>query len=62
MKQKMAALALLLIAIGAGFFFGLEKPKLDELKNLQGKLDKITRRCGGNTKTGQQSPQIQGRV
>jgi len=41
MKQKLAALALLLIAIGAGFYFGLEKPKLDELKSLQGKLDKI---------------------
>jgi type IV pilus assembly protein PilO len=41
MKQKLAALALLLIAVGAGFFFGLEKPKLDELKNLQGKLAKI---------------------
>jgi type IV pilus assembly protein PilO len=41
MKQKMAALALLLIAVGAGFFFGLEKPKLDELKTLQGKLAKI---------------------
>jgi len=41
MKQKLAALALLLIAIGAGFFFGVEKPKLAELKTLQGKLDKI---------------------
>jgi len=41
MKQKLAGLALLLIAIGAGFFFGFEKPKLLELKNLQGKLEKI---------------------
>lgn len=41
MKQKLAALALVLVAIGAGFFFGLEKPKLDELKSAQGKLDKI---------------------
>jgi type IV pilus assembly protein PilO len=41
MKQKLAALALLIIAIGAGFFFGLEKPKLEELKGLQGKLEKI---------------------
>lgn len=39
-KQKLAALALLLIAIGAGFFFGLEKPKLAELETLQGKLEK----------------------
>jgi type IV pilus assembly protein PilO len=41
MKQKLAALALMIIAIGAGFFFGLEKPKLDELKVLQGKLEKL---------------------
>lgn len=41
MKQKMAILAVLLIAIGAGFFFGLEKPKLDELKILQDRLDKV---------------------
>ncbi len=41
MKQKVAALLLLIIAIGAGFFFGLEKPKLAELKTLQGNLDKI---------------------
>jgi len=40
-KQKLAALLLLLIAIGAGFFFGLEKPKMEELKDLQGKLEKI---------------------
>jgi type IV pilus assembly protein PilO len=41
MKQKLAALALLLIAIGAGFFFGIERPKLAELNALQGKLAKI---------------------
>ena len=41
MKQKIAALLLLIIAIGAGFFFGLEKPKLKELKDLQGKHDKL---------------------
>jgi type IV pilus assembly protein PilO len=41
MKQKIAALLLLLRALGAGFFFGLEKPKLKELKDVQGKLDKV---------------------
>jgi type IV pilus assembly protein PilO len=41
MKQKIAALLLLLIAIGAGFYFGLEQPKLKELKELNGKLDKL---------------------
>jgi type IV pilus assembly protein PilO len=41
LPQKMAGVAVIVIALGAGFFFGLEKPKLDELKGLQGKLDKI---------------------
>jgi len=38
-KQKLAMLALLLIVVGAGMFFGLLKPKLDTLKEVQGKLD-----------------------
>lgn len=41
MKQKIAALLLFIIAIGAGFYFGLEQPKLKELKELNGKLDKL---------------------
>ena len=41
MKQKIAALLLLLIALGAGFYFGLEQPKLQELQTVQGKLDKV---------------------
>jgi len=41
MKQKVSVVILLVIAIGAGFFFGLERPKLAELKSLQGKLDKL---------------------
>lgn len=50
MKQKLAALAVLLIALGAGFFFGLEKPKLNELKTLQGQLDKIRSDVGETRK------------
>lgn len=41
MKQKMIAVVILLLAIGSGFFFGMEKPKLNELKDLQAKLDKV---------------------
>ena len=41
LKQKIAALLLLLIALGAGFYFGLEQPKLKELQAVQGKLDKV---------------------
>jgi type IV pilus assembly protein PilO len=38
-KQKIALLALILLAEGAGLFFGLHKPKLTELKEVQTKLD-----------------------
>lgn len=54
MKQKMAVLGLVLLLVGAGFYFGLEKPKLDELKSLQTKLEKVqadvadTRRLANN--------------
>jgi len=54
MKQKLSAVALILIIIGAGFYFGLEKSKLDELKGLQAKLEKVqsdvaeTRRLANN--------------
>ena len=40
-KQKLAILAVILLLIGVGFFFGLEKPKLNELKTLQGNLAKL---------------------
>lgn len=40
-KQKLAILAAILLLIGVGFFFGLEKPKLNELKTLQANLAKL---------------------
>jgi len=54
LKQKLTVLGLLLILIGAGFFFGVEKPKLEELKVLEAKLNKLradvadTRRLANN--------------
>jgi len=41
LPKKLAGVAVVLIALGAVFFFGLEKPKLNELKGFQGKLDKL---------------------
>lgn len=38
-KQKLSILALIIVLIGAGFFFGLQQPKMNELKDLQGRLD-----------------------
>src|SRR5689334_13067972 len=40
-KQKIAILVLIVVLEGAGFFFGLHQPKLQELKALQGKLDNL---------------------
>ncbi len=40
-KQKIALLALILLAEGAGLFFGLHQPKLKELKELQTRLDEL---------------------
>lgn len=40
MKQKIAALILLIAALGAGYFFGLASPKMKELKALNEKLAK----------------------
>ncbi|GFE58279.1 type 4a pilus biogenesis protein PilO [Geobacter sp. AOG1] len=38
-KQKAAILGFVVVLIGAGLFFGLIKPKLDQLKVLQGQLE-----------------------
>jgi type IV pilus assembly protein PilO len=40
-KDKIAILILVLILVGVGFFFGLEQPKLKELKVQQGNLEKV---------------------
>jgi type IV pilus assembly protein PilO len=38
-KQKLSILALIIVLVGTGFFFGLQQPKMKELKDLQSKLD-----------------------
>lgn len=40
-KQKLALLAIIALLEGAAFFFGLQQPKMKQLKDLQGKLDSI---------------------
>lgn len=42
MKQKLAGLLVLIVALGAAYYFLLQKPKDTELKALQGKLDKVS--------------------
>lgn len=41
-KQKIALLVVLVIALGAGFFFGLQKPKMTELDGLQKKVAELS--------------------
>ena len=55
-KQKLAMLALLLIVVGAGMFFGLLKPKLDTLKEVQGKLDGLRAQVADAKKTADNLP------
>ena len=40
-KQKIGIFAAVLLVEAAAFFFGLQQPKLQELKELQGKLDSL---------------------
>lgn len=40
-KQKLAILAAIMLLEGAGLFFGLQQPKMKQLKELQGKLDSL---------------------
>jgi len=40
-NQKVALLILVILGIGAGFYFGLQQPKLKELQKQQEKLSKI---------------------
>lgn len=57
-KQKLAILAALVLLIGVGFFFGLEKPKLDELKKLQGQLVKVRADIAENRKFANNLPKF----
>lgn len=57
-KQKLAILAAILLLIGVGFFFGLEKPKIDELKKLQGQLAKVQADIAENRKFASNLPKF----
>lgn len=57
-KQKVALLILIFVAIGAGFFFGLEKPKLTELKNQQDRLLSLQKQALEKKKIADQLPKF----
>lgn len=55
-KQKIALMVLILIGIGAGFFFGLYQPKMKEVKTLQDKLADLDRQIQDNKRIADNLP------
>lgn len=55
-KQKVALLIVVIAAIGAGFFFGLLKPKIDDLKRQQQSLAKLYEQVQEKKKIADQLP------
>lgn len=57
-KQKVALLVLILVAEGAGLFFGLHQPRLKELKQVQGKLDGLRTQVADTKKIADNLPRF----
>lgn len=57
-KQKVAIMALLLLLVGAAFFFGLLQPKLKALKEQQERLHKLTTQVQETKKIADQLPRF----
>lgn len=55
-KQKIALLVLVLILLGAGFFYGLYQPKMKELKEVHDKLADLTRQIEESKKIADNLP------
>jgi type IV pilus assembly protein PilO len=56
LKQKIAIMMLALLLLVAGFFFGLQQPKMKELKVLQDNLGKIRIQVQENKRIADQLP------
>ncbi len=57
-KQKVALLAIVLLAEGAGLFFGLHQPKLKQLKEVQTKLDGLRTQIADTRKIADNLPRF----
>jgi type IV pilus assembly protein PilO len=57
-KQKLALLAVIALLVGAAFFFGLQQPKMKQLKELQGKLDSLKTQIGETKKIADNLPKF----
>lgn len=57
-KQKIALMCLILIVVGAGFFFGLYQPKMKEMKALRDKLADVQKQIEENKRIADNLPRF----
>jgi type IV pilus assembly protein PilO len=57
-KQKIALLLLIMVAVGAAFYYGIQKPKYDQLKALQVKLNDLQNQIQENKKITENLPRL----
>lgn len=57
-KQKIALMCLILILVGAGFFFGLYQPKMKQLKELQTQVEDLHRQIEENKRIADNLPKF----
>ena len=55
-KQKLAIVVIVVLLEGVGFFFGLEQPKLQDLKVQQGNLERLHSQVQENKRIADQLP------
>jgi len=57
-KQKAALLLLIMVAVGAAFYYGIQKPKYDQLKALQVKLNDLQNQIQESKKIADNLPRL----
>ena len=57
-KQKIALLFLVMVAVGAAFYYGIQKPKYDQLKAVQVKLNDLQNQIQESKKIADNLPRL----
>lgn len=57
-RQKIALLFLVMLALGAAFYYGFQEPKYAQLKELQGKLNDLQNQIQENRKIADNLPRL----
>jgi len=57
-KQKIALLFLVMVAVGAAFYYGIQKPKYEQLKALQVKLNDLQNQIQESKKIADNLPRL----